>query len=189
MELILNKRLLAALGGLLLMLLFGGVGHAVTPPADDAPELLTPERWQTAQLARRAGAEIVRLGADVKALHALAASDHPDAIAAMTLAERVYAANRRGTAATAPARQATIAAAEAVARWAGGGLPRAATVAALNEALGRVQVLTARQAYHGAADDYRYRVYLPLAIRGDGGGPVTGGAATDAVRAGAAPAR
>jgi len=123
-----------------LALLF--VGRAATPVAADNLAILTPDRWQAAALARKAGAEIVRLAADVQALHGLAARETPDAIQAMLLAQRIYAGHRQGTTATAPARQALIAAAEATARYASGGVPRQIAVDAINAALERVRALT-----------------------------------------------
>ncbi len=68
MEINLNLRQLAlgaaAIG---LIVLLAVVGHAVTPVAEGSPLVLTPERWEAAALARRAGAEIVRLEADGRA--------------------------------------------------------------------------------------------------------------------------
>lgn len=123
-----------------LALLF--VGRAATPVAADNLAILTPDRWQAATMARKAGTEIVRLAADVQALHGLAARETPDAIQAMLLAQRIYAGHRQGTTATAPARQALIAAAEATARYASGGVPRQIAVDAINAALERVRALT-----------------------------------------------
>ena len=60
----------------------------------------------------------------------------------MLLAQRIYAGHRQGTTATAPARQALIAAAEATARYASGGVPRQTAVDAINAALERIRVLT-----------------------------------------------
>ena len=74
MEINLNLRQLAlgaaAIG---LIVLLAVVGHAVTPVAEGSPLVLTPERWEAAALARKAGAEIVRLEADGRALHAAVA--------------------------------------------------------------------------------------------------------------------
>jgi hypothetical protein len=118
------------------------IGRAASPVTAEGPGILTPERWQAAALARKAGTEIVHLVTDAQALHDLATHETPDAIQAMVLAQRIYAAHRQGTTATAPARQALIAAAEATARYASGGVPRQAAVDAVNAALERIRVLT-----------------------------------------------
>jgi hypothetical protein len=128
--------------GLCLVLALLLIGRAASPVTADDPALLTPDRWQAAALARKAGSEIVRLAADAQALHGLAARETPDAIQAMLLAQRIYAGHRQGTTATAPARQALIAAAEATARYVSGGVPRQTAVDAVNAALARIRVLT-----------------------------------------------
>ena len=118
------------------------IGRAASPVAADLPAVLTPDRWQAAALARKAGAEIVRLAVDAQTLHGLAARETPDAIQAMLLAQHIYAGHRQGTTATAPARQALIAAAEATARYASGGVTRQTALDAVNAALERIRVLT-----------------------------------------------
>jgi hypothetical protein len=128
--------------GLFVALAFLLIGRAASPVTAEGPAILTPDRWQAAALARKAGVEIVRLAADAQALHDLAARETPDAIQAMLLAQRIYAGHRQGTTATAPARQALIAAAEATARYASGGVPRQTAVDAVNAALERIRVLT-----------------------------------------------
>lgn len=142
MEINLNLRQLilgaAAVG---LIVLLAVVGHAVTPVTAGSPLVLTPVRWEAAALARKAGAEIVRLEADGRALSALATEEPPDAVQAMLLAQRIYAAQRTGTAATATARAALVAAAADVARYAGGGLSRQVAIEAVNAALERIQAL------------------------------------------------
>lgn len=118
------------------------LGHAVSPVEAGRPLALTPERWLAAILARQANAEIARLATDMQTLQDTLAKEPPDAIRAMTLAQRIYAAHRTGTAATALARQTLIAAAEAVARYAAGGLERNAAIMALNAALERLKAIT-----------------------------------------------
>jgi hypothetical protein len=143
MEITLNLRKLAlgiGIAGLIHVL--GLVGHGVTPVLAGKPQVLTPERWEAAALARRASAEIVRLQADSAALRAATAEAPPDAVEAMLLAQRIYASQREGTAATAGARIALVDAAAAVARYAGGGLARQAAIEAVNAALERITVLT-----------------------------------------------
>lgn len=119
------------------------LGRSVTPVVADRPAVLTPEHWQAAQMTRQARGEIQRLVADSQELRGLAEQETPDPIRAMTLAQRIYAGHRTGTAATAPARQDLIAAAEQVARYSAGGINRAAALAAVNAALARLQVLVA----------------------------------------------
>lgn len=128
--------------GLIVALALLLIGRAASPVIADRPVVLTPDRWQAAALARKAGAEIVRLAADAQTLHDLAARETPDAIRAMLLAQHIYAGHRQGTTATAPARQALIAAAEATARYASGGVTRQTAVDAVNAALERIRVLT-----------------------------------------------
>jgi hypothetical protein len=132
-----------AIGALVVALLVGLalLGHGVSPIAAGRPQVLTPERWLAAALTRQANTEIARLASDAQTLRDTLAKDPPDAIRAMTLAQRIYAAHRTGTAATAPARQTLIAAAEAVARCAAGGLERNAAITALNAALERIKAL------------------------------------------------
>ena len=124
MEINLDLELRPWLWGLLACFLFGlaVLGRFVSPLADDRPQLLTADRWQALALQRQAAAEIQRLTADAQTLRVLAEREHPDAIQALSLAQRLYATQRTGTAATAPARQALIGAAEATARYAAGGL-------------------------------------------------------------------
>lgn len=103
------------------------LGHFVTPVVAQAPQLLTPERWQAAELARKAAAEVVRIDADM----ALLEEDKSEPVSAMLLAQRIYARHREGTSATAPVRLALIAAAEAAARYASGAADRDSALSAL----------------------------------------------------------
>ena len=57
----LRRELDSYVGGVTAAALLAGVGHAVTPVAAGSPLVLTPVRWEAAALARKAGAEIVRL--------------------------------------------------------------------------------------------------------------------------------
>ena len=145
-----------------LVLALAAVGRAVTPVAEGSPVLLTPERWHAGRLARQAAAEIARLTVDGHALRTLAASEPPDAVAAMLLAQRIYAAQRSGTTATAATRTAMIEAAAATARYAGGGMSRATAIAAVNVALNHLQML------QGLPEAARRRdvVFLPLVRAG-----------------------
>ncbi|MCX7668771.1 MAG: hypothetical protein N2439_01700 [Anaerolineae bacterium] len=130
--------------GLLVIGLLSGLallGRGVTPISEDTPQILTPERRQALILAQRARTEIVRLEADLHAVQRLMLNETPDAVDAMLLAQRIYAAQRNGTAATATARTALIDAAAAVTRYAAGGLSRQAAVEAVHAAVTRIQAL------------------------------------------------
>lgn len=107
------------------------LGHFVTPVEAQTPQMLTPERWQAAALARKAAAEVVRIDGDMVLLADLLEVGKPEPVAAMLLAQRVYARHREGTSATAPVRLALIAAAEAAARYASGASDRETALAAL----------------------------------------------------------
>lgn len=138
--------LLAGLG-------LGLLGRVATPVQEDgAVVLLTPERWQTLALSRAAQAETEALQRDTEAIQGLldqAPEGYPpDPVAAMLLAEGIYARQRDGTSATAAARQATIDAAETIARYAAGSIAQAEAIDALNRALLRLAILT-----HSAGHD------------------------------------
>jgi hypothetical protein len=166
MEITLNLRKLAlGIGIGWLILVLGLVGHSVTPVLSDKPQVLTPERWEAAALARRASAEITRLQADGEALRAAAAKEPPDAVEAMLLAQRIYAGQREGTAATAGARTAIVDGAAAVARYAGGGLARQAAIDAVNAALVRITALIGQPASERVPFEKQdgHVVFLPVA--------------------------
>ncbi len=154
----------------LLLLGLALLGRGVTPVEADTPTVLTPARWAAANLARQARAETVRLQRDAGELAAfLAAPASPDPVQALLLAQRLYAGHRQGVSATAGARQALIDAAATAARYASGAVPREQAVAALNDALGRIQVLagpatpaSATPAPEGAL----HRYYLALVLTG-----------------------
>jgi hypothetical protein len=176
MEISLNLRqLVLGAAAICLIVLLAVVGHAVTPVAEGSPSwaprlVLTPERWEAAALARKAGAEIVRLEADGRALRAAVAAQPPDAVQAMLLAQRIYAGQRSGTAATATARAALVDAAADVARYAGGGLARQAAIEAVNAALERIQALRGRAMSRiSSVEQGRHVAFLPLASVGFAG--------------------
>jgi hypothetical protein len=171
MEISLNLRqLVLSAAAVCLVVLLAVVGHAVTPVAEGSPLVLTPERWEAAALARRAGAEIVRLEVDGRALATLAAAEPPDAVQAMLLAQRIYAGQRSGTAATATARAALVDAAAAVARYAGGGLARQAAIEAVNAALARIRALRGHAVSRILTDEQdRHVAFRPLASAGFAG--------------------
>jgi hypothetical protein len=171
MEISLNLRqLVLGAAAVCLVVVLAVVGHAVTPVAEGSPLVLTPERWAAAALARKAGAEIVRLEADGRALHASVVVEPPDAVQAMLLAQRIYAGQRSGTAATATARAALVDAAAAVARYAGGGLARQAAIEAVNAALERIRALRGQAVSRIPTDEQgRHVAFLPLASVGFAG--------------------
>jgi len=166
MEISIDLRKLALGVGIVgLILVFGLIGRSVSPVAAGKPQVLTPERWEAAALARRAGAEIVRLQADGKALRAAVSKEPPDAVEAMLLAQRIYAGQREGTAATAGARTAVVEAAAAVARYAGGGSSRQAAIDAVNAALDRIATLSGQPTSERAPSEEQdgHVVILPVA--------------------------
>lgn len=116
-----------AWGALALALLVSGllvVGRVVTPVEAGRAVLLTPDRWQAGKLARQARQETVQLHRDTQALLTLLAEPTPDPVAAMLLAQGIYARHRSGTSATGAARQALITAAEVSAAATTGSRPR-----------------------------------------------------------------
>jgi len=159
MEISLNLRqLILGAAAVSLVILLALIGHAVTPFAEGSPLVLTPERWEAAALAHKAGAEIVRLEADGRALAALAAAEPPDAVQAMLLAQRIYAGQRSGTAATATARAALVDAA------------RQAAIEAVNAALERIRALRGQAVSRIPTDEQgRHVAFLPLASVGFAG--------------------
>jgi hypothetical protein len=132
------------LGVLLVVALgFGLLGAAVTPvDGNDQPVLLTAGRWTAARLARQANAETEALVADASGLRTLLKHEHPDPIAAMLLAQRIYAAHRTGSTATVAARQRLIAAAEVAARYAVGAASRGDAIAAYQDAMASIEALS-----------------------------------------------
>ena len=136
-----NARIVA-LAVLAALLLFGLMGRAVTPAAHGEAQLLTPARWRAGKLERRAKAEVRRLRRDVDDIRSIMERGRPSPVDAMLLAQRVYARERRGTSATAPAMQAVIDAAQAAAEYASGSVERDEAVAAVNRAMDAVDALT-----------------------------------------------
>jgi len=98
----------------------------------------------------------------------LTAAEPPDAVQAMLLAQRIYAGQRSGTAATATARAALVDAAAAVARYAGGGLTRQSAIEAVNAALERIRALRGQAVSRIPTDEQgRHVAFLPLASAGE----------------------
>ena len=122
---------------------FGLLGAAVTPvDAQGEPMLLTAQRWTAARLARQANAETEALVKDAEELRRLLERGHPDPIAAMLLAQRLYAEHRTGSTATVTARQALIAAAEVIARYAVGAATRQDAIDAHHAAMTSIEALS-----------------------------------------------
>ncbi len=118
------------------------LGKVVTPLKTGKETLLTPERWQAAALERAAHTETEVLQEDYTNLRTLLEQDSLDPVAAMLLAQRIYADNRSGTSATATARQSLIDAAAVTAQFAAGSANQASAVTALNQALTRIEMLS-----------------------------------------------
>jgi hypothetical protein len=66
-------------------------GAMVTTAQGGEPILISPERWTAARLARQAQAEAQALMHDASQLRNLLEADQPDPVAAMLLAQRLYA--------------------------------------------------------------------------------------------------
>lgn len=136
-----NRSILLVMLALAALFTLGWLGYWATPIEDGQPILLSPERWQAQRLARVARAESEAVYRDAEKLVRLLDSQAPDPVSAMLLAQGIYARQRTGTSATAPARQALIAAAEVSARYASGSLDKETAFAATVEALGKLEIL------------------------------------------------
>ena len=136
-----NRSILLVTLALAALFTLGWLGYWATPLEDGQPILLSPERWQAQRLARVARAESEAVYRDAEKLVRLLDSPAPDPVSAMLLAQGIYARQRTGTSATAPARQALIAAAEVSARYASGSLDKESALAVTVEALGKLEIL------------------------------------------------
>lgn len=126
---------------LLILLAFGLMGKRVTPVMGNEPQWLTPARWRAYQLQKTAYRETKKLIRDARRLQGLLEADAPDPVAAMLLAQAIYATHQSGSSATAAARGALIAAAEAAVRAATGESARDEAAASFREALARIEAL------------------------------------------------
>ena len=142
-------------------------GAMVTTAQGGEPILISPERWTAARLARQAQAEAQALMHDASQLRNLLEADQPDPVAAMLLAQRLYAIHRKGTSATGGARQALIDAAEISARAAVGELSRQDAITALNDALFRIEPLL-QQPVESSPEPVResHKLYVPFVQTG-----------------------
>ena len=123
------------------LLLFGLVGKLVTPVHAQEVQLLTPGRWTAYKLQRQARNETEHIVKDARELRKILDADESDPVNAMLLAQRIYADYQEGSSATAAARGALIAAAEATVRATVGEITRDEAVAAFNQALERIDAL------------------------------------------------
>ena len=124
------------------LLFFGLVGRFVTPVFADEPQVLTPSRWTAYKLQKQAYRETRRLIQDAERLNDLLNSETPDPVEAMLVAQDLYATWQSGSSATAAARNALIAAAQATVQAAVGEIPRDEAVAAYNSAIDRIKALS-----------------------------------------------
>ena len=128
---------------LILLLTFGLVGRFVTPvDATGLPEYLTPARWTAYKLQKEARKETEMMVRDARRIQAILEKDTPDPVEAMLVAQDVYATYQTGSSATAAARNALIAAAEATVRATVGEIPRDDAVAAYEQAVERINALS-----------------------------------------------
>lgn len=127
---------------LLMLMGIGVIGFHVTP-IDDAniPTLLTPQRWHAAALARKAHSEAKVIQKDLLDLQSLLATERPDPIDAMLLAQRIYANHHLGTSATATVRQTLVDTAALAARYAAGSTSREEVVTMVNDVVGKLEML------------------------------------------------
>jgi len=125
------------------------LGHVVSPAEAGSPVLLRPEIWQAAALARKAAAETVVLQRDLVQLHALLEDESTQPVAAMLLAQRIYANQKNGTSATATARNALIDAAETNARYASGAAKRNDAIQRLTIAQRQADLLNPQETNDG----------------------------------------
>ena len=113
----------------------------MTPVHAQEAQLLTPDRWTAYKLQRQARKETEHIVKDARELRKILAADEPDPVNAMLLAQRIYADHQDGSSATAAARGALIAAAEATVRATVGEIPHNEAVTTFNGALQRIDAL------------------------------------------------
>ena len=144
-------------------LVFATVGYWVTPWAYGEARVLTPDRWHSLRLERRVASEAGELYVDASTLKSLVEKGRPSPVDAMLLAERIYAHHRKGTAATAAARERLIVAAETGVRYASGMASREEAVGRADEAFDMAASLMAQRIYNEALRRrMKTRIRLPL---------------------------
>ena len=120
--------------------LTGLLGFSVTAPME-SPQVLVPARWKALQTKLAVQREVAGLTVDLAHLAKLLREDSTDSVQVTLVAQRLRARYREGEPATAAARAAVVAAAEAAVREAQGATSPREVVAALENArvkLGRV---------------------------------------------------
>lgn len=124
------------------LLLFGLVGKFVSPVYADQTLTLTPARWTAYKLQKQARKETEKLIRNAQRVQHILESDNPDPVEAMLVAQDIYADHQNGSSATAAARGALIAAAEATVRATIGEIPRNEAIAAFSVAIDRIDALS-----------------------------------------------
>ncbi len=128
---------------LILLLIFGLVGKFVTPvDAASEPQWLSPAQWTAYRLQKEARKETEMMIRDARRIQAILEKDAPDPVEAMLVAQDIYATYQSGSSATAAARNALIAAAEATVRATVGEIPRDQAIAAYEQAIERINALS-----------------------------------------------
>lgn len=120
--------------------LTGLLGFSVTAPME-SPQVLVPARWKALQTKLAVQREVEGLAVDLAYLADLLREGSTDSVQVMLVAQRLRARYREGEPATAAARAAVVAAAEAAVREAQGATSPREVVVALENArvkLGRV---------------------------------------------------
>ena len=126
----------------IILLVLGLVGKFVTPvDTTGEPAILSPARWTAYRLQKEARRETERMIRDARRIQRILESDTPDPVEAMLVAQDIYADYQTGSSATAAARGALIAAAEATVRATIGEIPRDQAIAAYHTALERIDAL------------------------------------------------
>ena len=150
---------------LIILLFFGMVGKFVTPiDATGEPTWLSPSRWTAYKLQKEASKEAKRLVKDAQRIQRILESSAPDPVEAMLTAQDIYANYQKGSSATAAARNALIAAAQATVRTTIGEIPRDQAIAAYQAALERIDALSvvSRPKNDSIVPFPSYLIYIPL---------------------------
>jgi hypothetical protein len=134
------------------LFLLGVTGKYVTPISGDDAQWLTPGRWTAYKLQKQARSETEALVRDTARLQAMLENAHPDPVEAMLLAQDIYATHQSGSSATAAARGALMAAAEATVRAAVGETPRDEAIASFSAVIAHIAPLSATVALKNAPD-------------------------------------
>jgi 1,2-phenylacetyl-CoA epoxidase PaaB subunit len=146
------------------LLLLGLAGRLVTPASGGEAHLLTPGRWTAYKLQKQARSETKALVRDAARLQAMLENPHPDPVEAMLLAQDIYARRQSGSSATAAARGALVAAAEATVRAAIGEISRDEAIASFSVLIAHIAPLSATVALKNAPSPTStpFVQYLPV---------------------------